>query len=341
MATIQKRGDLQWRARVRRHGYPIQTKTFTTKARAEAWVRQVETEMDRGTFVSRAEAEATTLAEALDRYAQEITPRKKATTANRERDRIRAWAASSLSQRSLASIRGKDVAAAIRDMEGRGLSANTVRLHLALLSHLFNTARAAWGMESLTNPVDLVKGQRPKLPHGRDRRLQGGEEARLLEAARDYGHAPKAPRGASDIESIITWAIETATRRGEIAAMRWEHVDRTARTLLIPDTKTGMPRIIPLSPAALAVLDKLSPKTKGLVWNRSPDAISRAFMEVCKAAGIRGLTFHDLRHEATSRLFEKHGFSALEAAAVTGHKTMQMLKRYTHLRAEDLAKRMR
>ncbi|MDA8119728.1 MAG: site-specific integrase [Gammaproteobacteria bacterium] len=113
--------------------------------------------------------------------------------------------------------------------------------------------------------------------------------------------------------------------------MRWEHVDRSARTLLIPDTKTGMPRIIPLSPAALAVLDKLSPKTKGLVWNRSPDAISRAFMEVCKAAGIRGLTFHDLRHEATSRLFEKHGFSALEAAAVTGHKTMQMLKRYTRI----------
>ena len=164
MASIRKRGELQWEARVRRRGQPIQCKTFTTKARAETWVRQVEGEMDRGVFVSRAEAENTTLAEALARYAQEVTPRKKATTANRERDRIRAWAASSLSQRSLASIRGKDVAAAIRDMEGRGLSANTVRLHLALLSHLFNTARAAWGMESLTNPVDLVKGQRPKPP---------------------------------------------------------------------------------------------------------------------------------------------------------------------------------
>ena len=339
MATIQKRGNLQWRARVRRHGYPIQTKTFTTKVRAETWVRQVETEMDRGTFVSHAEAEATTLAEALERYAQEITPRKKATTANRERDHIRAWAASSLSQRSLASIRGKDVAAAIRDMEGRGLIANTVRLHLALLSHLFNTTRAAWGMESLTNPVDLVKGQRPKLPAGRDRRLVGDEEARLLAAAQTYDRTT--PRGAGNIGTLITWAIETAMRRGEIAAMRWEHVDRTAPTLLIPDTKTGVPRIIPLSPAALAVLERLSPKSKGLVWNRSPDAISRAFMEVCKAAGIRGLTFHDLRHEATSRLFEKQGFSAPEAAAVTGHKTMQMLKRYTHLRAEDLAKRMR
>ena len=346
MASIRKRGELQWEARVRRRGQPIQCKTFTTKARAETWVRQVEGEMDRGVFVSRAEAENTTLAEALARYAQEVTPRKKATTASRERDRIRAWAASSLSQRSLASVRGKDVAEVLRDMEKRGLSANTVRLHLALLSHLFNTARTAWGMESLSNPVDLVKGQRPKLPAGRDRRLVGDEETRLRAAAQAYDRV--APPGAGTIEALIIWAIETAMRRGEMAAMRWEHLDRTARTLLIPDTKTGVPRTIPLSPAALKAIDRpfgmqrgLSPKTRGLVWNRSPDAISRAFMEICKAAGIRGLTFHDLRHEATSRLFEKHGFSALEAAAVTGHKTMQMLKRYTHLRAEDLAKRMR
>ena len=339
MASIRKRGDLQWEARVRRRGQPIQCKTFTTKARAEAWVRQVETEMDRGTFVSRAEAEATTLREALDRYAQEVTPIKKASTAKRERDRILVLKGLALAGRSLASIRGADVAAFIRARLSEGLGSNAIRLELALLSHLFNTARAAWGMESLTNPVDLVKGQRPKLPAGRDRRLVGDEEARLLTAAQTYDHAP--PRDAGNIGTLITWAIETAMRRGEIAAMRWEHVDRTARTLLIPDTKTGVPRIIPLSPAALAVLEKLPPKSKGLVWNRSPDAISRAFMEVCKAAGIRGLTFHDLRHEATSRLFEKHGFSALEAAAVTGHKTMQMLKRYTHLRAEDLAKRMR
>ena len=339
MASIRKRGDLQWEARVRRRGQPIQCKTFTTKARAEAWVRQVETEMDRGAFVSRAEAEATTLAEALDRYVLEITPTKKSSTVKRERDRIKVLGGLTLARRPLASIRGVDIAAFIRARRSEGLGSNAIRLDLALLSHLFNTARTAWGMESLTNPVGLVKGQRPKLPAGRDRRLVGDEEARLLAAAQAYDHA--APRGAGHIGALITWAIETAMRRGEMAAMRWEHVNRTARTLLIPDTKTGMPRIIPLSPAALVVLEGLSPKSQGLVWSRSPDAISRAFREICKAAGIRGLTFHDLRHEATSRLFEKHGFSALEAAAVTGHKTMQMLKRYTHLRAEDLAKRMR
>ena len=338
MASIRKRGELQWEARVRRRGQPIQCKTFTTKARAETWVRQVEGEMDRGVFVSRAEAENTTLAEALARYAQEVTPRKKATTASRERDRIRAWAASSLSQRSLASVRGKDVAVVLSDIEKRGLSANIVPC-ISPSSRTSSIPPAPPGAWNPYQTVDLVKGQRPKLPAGRDRRLVGDEETRLRAAAQAYDRV--APPGAGTIEALIIWAIETAMRRGEMAAMRWEHLDRTARTLLIPDTKTGVPRTIPLSPAALKTIEGLSPKARGLVWNRSPDAISRAFMEVCKAAGIRGLTFHDLRHEATSRLFEKHGFSALEAAAVTGHKTMQMLKRYTHLRAEDLAKRMR
>ena len=294
---------------MRRRGQPIQCKTFTTKARAEAWVRQVEGEMDRGVFVSRAEAENTTLAEALDRYAKEITPTKKPSTAKRERDRIKNLAELAIARRPLAAIRGADVAAFIRARQSEGLGGNAIRLDLALLSHLFNTARTAWGMESLSNPVDLVKGQRPKLPAGRDRRLVGDEETRLRAAAQAYDRV--APPGAGTIEALIVWAIETAMRRGEMAAMRWEHLDRTARTLLIPDTKTGVPRTIPLSPAALKTIEGLSPKARGLVWNRSPDAISRAFMEVCKAAGIRGLTFHDLRHEATSRLFEKHGFSAL------------------------------
>ena len=128
-------------------------------------------------------------------------------------------------------------------------------------------------------------------------------------------------------------------RRGEIAAMRWEHLDRQARVLLIPETKTGTPRRVPLSMAALAVLDALPRRLDGQVWAMRPDSISQAFERVCKAAGIEGLTFHDLRHEATSRLFEK-GLNPMEVAAITGHKTLQMLKRYTHLRAEELVRKL-
>ena len=182
----------------------------------------------------------------------------------------------------------------------------------------------------MRNPVPLAKTARPKIPQGRTRRLQDGEEVRLLEAAKAYG---------GEIGLIITWAIETAMRRGEIAAMRWEHLDKKARVLLIPETKTGTPRRVPLSSKALQVLDTLPRQIDGSVWSMRADSISQAFERVCKTAGIEGLTFHDLRHEATSRLFEK-GLNPMEVAAITGHKTLQMLKRYTHLRAEDLVGRL-
>ena len=339
MATFRKRpgpaGKSAWQAQIIRRGHQRQYKTFDTKAEAEAWARQIEGEMDRGVFTSRAEAEATTLREALDRYERDVSSKKK--SAGRERSTIAAWRTSPLGERSLASIRGKDVANAVRGLEARGLAPNSIRIHLALLSHLFNTARTAWGMESLSNPVDLVKGQRPKLPRGRDRRLVGDEHARLMTAALAYG---------GEIGPLITWAIETAMRRGEIAAVRWEHLDRKARVLLIPETKNGTPREVPLSRAAMAVLDEKSTvvlnhslTNQDLIWSLRADSISQAFKRVCKAAGIKGLTFHDLRHEAASRLGEK-AFSPLEVAAITGHKTMQMVKRYTHFRAKDFVGRM-
>ena len=325
MAAFQKRSGA-WRALIRRRGYPPLTRTFDSKAKAETWARQIEGEMDRGVFVSRAEAENTTLADALDRYAAEVSSVKK--TANREIYTIRWWQSSALGPRSLASIRGKDVASVLAAKEAEGAAPHTIHLYLALLSHLFTMARRAWGMEGLSNPTEFVR--KPKLPQGRDRRLVDDEYPRLLTAAQAYG---------GEIGPLITWAIETAMRRGEIAGMRWEHIDRKDKVLLIPETKNGTPRQVPLSTVALAVLDTLPRHTDGRVWSMRPDSISQAFERVCKAADIGGLTFHDLRHEATSRLFEK-GLNPMEAAAITGHKTLQMLKRYTHLKAKDLVGRL-
>lgn len=327
MASIRKRGDLQWEARIRKRGQPIQCKTFTTRAKAEVWAKHIESEMDRGIFVSRAEAENTTLAEALDRYQNEVVVRKHT---KGEDAIVRWWAALPLARQPMASIRGKDIATAVRLKEAEGVGPRTVFAYIVTLSHLFTLARREWGMESLGNPTEFVR--KPRQANARDRRLVGNEHARLLSAAQVYG---------GEIGLIIAWAIETAMRRGEIAAMRWEHVDWKTRTLLIPDTKTGTPRTIPLSPAALAVLGALPAKARGPVWSMRPDSISQAFRRACKAAGITGIRLHDMRHEATSRLFEKQGFNAMEVSSITGHKSMQMLKRYTHLRAEDLAKRMK
>jgi dsDNA-binding SOS-regulon protein len=108
MASIRKRGQHQWEAQVRRRGYPAQNKTFTTKAEAEAWAKMIESEMARGVWISRSEAEATTLHEALMRYEQEVSHAKKG--AAQESSVLKICKAVSLAKRPLAAIRSADVA---------------------------------------------------------------------------------------------------------------------------------------------------------------------------------------------------------------------------------------
>ena len=151
-------------AQIIKKGYKGLYGTFDTKVEAQIWAKKHESAMEHRTFVSSVEAESTTLAEALERYRVEVSSKKK--SAGREKFTIKIWSESPLGPRTLASIRGKDSAQSIKDMQARGLGQHSVRIYLALLSHLFNVARTAWGMESLTNPVELVKGMRPKLPRG-------------------------------------------------------------------------------------------------------------------------------------------------------------------------------
>ncbi len=348
MATFVRRpgpaGHSVWQARVRKKGYPQQTRSFDTKTEARNWATAVESEMVRGVFVSRAEAETTTLGEALRRYQAEITVSKRGR--GQEESVIRLLLASPISRLSLARVRSADVARTVAGWRRSGLAPATVLRRLSILSHLFEVASRAWGMESLANPVSRI--QLPRLRNSRDRRLFPGEETRLLASCRAYG---------GPIESLVLLALETAMRRGELAYMRWEHLDRGARVLLVPVTKAGEPRRVPLSSRALAVLAALPRRLDGWVWGIRADSITQAFARAvaggrrdyeaeCAAGGgapdprmLVGLRFHDLRHEATSRLFEK-GLNPMEAAAITGHKTLQMLKRYTHLRAEDLVDRL-
>ena len=203
-------------------------------------------------------------------------------------------------------------------------SANTVRLELAIISHLFEIARKEWGMEGLTNPVKAIR--MPSPPAGRDRRLGPGELEKLLESS------------SEELSQVIRFALETAMRRGELAGMTWEMVDLKKRTVTLPDTKNGQKRIVPLSAEAVAILkDRLSTRQiDGEVWNIRLDAITQDFARACRNAGISGLHFHDLRHEATSRFFE-FGLDAPKVKEITGHKTYSMLARYTHLKAEDIA----
>nr|WP_238976378.1 site-specific integrase [Leptospirillum ferriphilum] len=302
----------------------------------------VESEMVRGVFVSLKEAENTTLSEALDRYEREVTIHKK----NQRSEKLYAktWKAA-LGSRSLASINSSDIAK-FRDELLKSVSPNMVRLELALLSHLFTIAIKEWGLSGLVNPVQQIR--KPKLPRGRERRLMTGE-LDLIAAHSE----------SSVLSDAVRFAVETAMRREEIAAMTWDRVDLKKKTVTLINTKDmihsdGEKRIVPLSSEALRILSSLPRRLDGKVWGVEPHSITRAFIRArsraraayekeCEEKEIKpdpaflvDLTFHDLRHEATSCLFEK-GLNPMQVAAITGHKTLQMLKRYTHLKAEDLA----
>ncbi len=325
MAYFRKRSGA-WEASIEKKGVPRISRTFDTKSEAETWAATIESEIGRGVFVSRKEAESTTLSDALDRYEREISSEKKGH--KREKTRITIWKTHPLSKRFLASIRGSDMASYRDERIKSGYSANTIRLELAIISHLFEIARKEWGMEGLLNPVKAIRMPSPS--SGRDRRLHPGELDKLLESL------------SEEMGQIVRFALETAMRRGELAGMTWDMVDLKKRTVTLLDTKNGQKRIVPLSSVAVTILkERLSARRiDGKVWDIGLDAISKDFARACHKEEISGLHFHDLRHEATSRLFEK-GFDTMEVKTITGHKTLQMLARYTHLRAEDLVERMR
>lgn len=327
MATIEKRGPWQWRAKIRRLGHPSQTKTFDTKAEAEAWARQLEGDMDRGVFFSRVEAERTTLKEALERYQREVTPTKRGV--KQETYRIGQWLRHELAKRSLASIRGADLASWRDEQLKAKLAASTVRNALNTISHLYTIASTEWGMEGLTNPVSSIR--KPPMPPGRERRLEEGEEEKLLEAC--------AKSRSPWLVPIVRLAIETGMRLSEILGLDWKLVDLKQQVARIPMTKNGTARDVPLSIAALDLFRSLPRSIKGPVFPVTVDSVKQAYRDSVRRAGLTDLTFHDLRHEATSRFFEK-GLDMLEVASITGHKTLVMLKRYTHLRASKLAAKL-
>jgi integrase len=332
MATFRKRGPFQWQAQVRKKGHPPQNKTFETRAAAQSWARAIEVEMDKGMFVSRAEAESTTLKELIQRYLEEVTPLKKG--AAPETIRLQAFMRHPLAQRFVAGIRGVDIAR-YRDERLREVSPATVKRTLVTLGHLFEVARKEWGIY-VYNPVRDIK--LPPNGKARDRRLQAGqdgeegEEERLLKACRKARNPFLLP--------VVRLALETAMRQGELISLRWEHIDLTRRIAHLPDTKNGESRTVPLSTTAVEVLRELPRSLHGQVFpGLTTEAVKRAYLRAIRSARIVNLRFHDLRHEATTRLFEK-GLNIMEVASITGHKDLRMLRRYTHLKAEDLARKL-
>ncbi|BCA79063.1 site-specific integrase [Desulfuromonas sp. AOP6] len=341
MATITQRDSGWWQAKVRRKGQSPISQTFEFKEDAIKWARAIEREIDTQTFVSDNTAQRTTVKEVLIRYRDEVLPQL-AGGAKPDRSRI-SRLIDCLGDINLAALDSSHISQ-YRDKRllKENAAPQTVKHELGLLNRVLKQCVIDWGIH-LPRGIATTNVRKPTLPQGRDRRLLSDEEERLLEVAKKSK--------SKEIEHIIVIAIETAARRGEIAAMTWKDIDLKKRTWHIPKTKTGVPRTVPLSRRAVATLKSLPRRIDGKVWAlKRDDSITQAFERLCKRKRkINGmniteelfpnLNFHDLRHEGTSRFFER-GFNIMEVATITGHRDLRVLRRYTHLRAEDLAKKL-
>jgi len=272
--------------------------------------------------------------EALSLYQNKISIHKKGR--EQEAYRLKQIGNSFLGDMCLLQIRSSDIAryrdqrlSVHNDRTGQLLSPATVRLEMALLQNLFRIAYVEWGI-GVDNPVDRVR--KPKPSPGRERRLLPREERLILR----YCHT----RNRMELRSIFILALETAMRQGEILSMSWENVNLKTGIAHLAMTKNGCKRDVPLSSNARDCLMRLCPKISGRIFEYTHSGFKSSWRQMLMTLGIHDLHFHDLRHEAISRLFELGTLDMMEVAAISGHKSLSMLKRYTHLKSQRLVKKL-
>lgn len=386
MANITQRENGKWQAKIRRKGWPNQSKAFQTQEAAQQWARAVEREMDIGAFINRNDAEKTTFSDAAARYTKDVLPKLRG--AKSDLSRIKRLN-ETFGKYSLASINAA-LLSSYRDDRLKVVAAQTVTHELNMLSRIFKACAMDWGI-ALPQGIPTALVRKPKIDASRDRRLEAGEWELLQNSLLQCkSQVPLA---------VVVFAIETAARRSEILSLTWGDVDLMSSTARLRGidgavTKNGATyRDVPLSSKAIAILSaqtrSISPKSK--VFKTTEDALKQSyeravdrarknhinsmllltltesgFNDDVANAEVRALIyhkktpaestlkllasieaddnvmldlhFHDLRHEATSRLAEK--LQMHELMKVTGHKSSSMLVRYYHPRASDLAQKL-
>ncbi|SOY43818.1 integrase [Cupriavidus taiwanensis] len=344
-----KRGEVKFQAKIRLAGTPIISKVFDSRADAEAWIAAVEPEMRaRSRTAAREQAVAKQVrefrdrprivADLLHRNLCEVTPFKKGAEA--EVNHTRSILKYPLTRIHLENLTQRDVRE-WRDKRSQHVAPSTVNRELNILSAVFKHAASEWDIALCKSVLTSVK--RPPNPPGRVRRLSRQEEAALRRA----GEETRNPY----VLSIFDLALETAMRRSEILGLEWERISFERRSIQLITAKNGTPRGVPLSRRAMEILRALQQiaarelghecaVTSGPVFpGLTVNAFKLAFTRMVQRAGLENFRFHDLRHEATSRLFEK-GLSQMEVSTITGHKDPRMLARYTHLQVKDLAAKL-
>lgn len=331
MATIEKRlgkaGKTTWRVRIRRQVGPSLTKSFDRKVDAEAWARSVEHKLDTGDYVPSSEARKRTLGEAIDRYLTVTLPQSKFQKNTREQTRMLTWWKAELGDRPLVTINPSAIAE-IRDRlatettrAGKLRTGATINRRIAALSGVLTVTVKEYGWLT-KNPIPNVT----RMPDskGRERFLTDDERKALLLHCEASSLTLLAP--------LVRLALATGARKGELLGLQWTDVSLERRTVRFLDTKNGDSRTVPLAPSAVEVL-KVWRKDRlpvGPVFPDTVDHVDKFWREARAGARLTDFRFHDLRHSAASYL-AMSGASLMDIAAILGHKTLAMVKRYSHL----------
>ena len=340
MAYLRKRKGkkgTRWQAVIRMGGRRSQVSTFRTKGEAEDWARGIETAISKGSYLPTFEAKRRTVRDLLERYIETEIPKKK-DQVNPKRhadfwiDRLGDLKLFELSRAAIVEV---------RDDLSKDRAPSTVNRYLALLSHACTMGEREWEwMES--NP--LRKVSRMAESTGRVRYLSDDEREKLLEACRDSEHP--------HLYAIVLIALTTGARKSEILGLRWKDVDLGSKRAVLHDTKNKERRTLTLVPQVIAELRELQKVRRiddDLIFH-DPDATAvlrgghkppgyfyfeKDWRKARDSAQIEDFRFHDLRHSCASYL-AMNGATTAEIAAVLGHKTLVMVKRYSHLSDEHV-----
>ena len=343
MACIRQLPSGSWQVQIRRKGR-YAAETFLRKEHAREWAIEAEAMIDRGkTPVGHRARNMKTFAELIDIHIDDMKSVKKAPgrskTATLEmlRRELGALNGNHLDRERLIKFGRK------RAMEGAGPV--TISMDIGVIRLVVSHAAAVHGLPLSVEQVDLARIALRRLgligkSNERDRRPTEEEIESLI------AHFDEKTKQAIPMSAIIRFAIATAMRQEEIFRARWSDLDRSRKLLTIrdrkdPRQKKGNDQSIPLLDisgyCALGLIEKYgnAGRPTDRIFPYNSKSVGTSFTRACQDLGISDLHFHDLRHEATSRLFES-GFSIEQVALVTGHKDWKMLRRYTHLKPERL-----
>jgi len=337
MATFQKRGK-SWRAIIRRKGHPALSETFPTKGMAVEWAERQERAIAQQRASGASDADQMTLAQLIDWYVghvEALEPLRRSKAADLRR--IKGYA---IADRIASGLRQGDY---VRHVEGRrrlGAGPATVGNDLIWIRGVIKAARANMdlhaSLDELADATSYLRGARVVAkPRRRARRLTDAEEKKLLDYLERRG-------GSIPMADIIRFALASTRRQEEITRLRWNDLDRDKGIMWLddvkhPTAKVGNRKAFRILPEAVEIIDR-QPRSAEEVFPYNAKTVGAYFTNACRILGIKDLRFHDLRHEATSRLFER-GYAIHEVAQFTLHESWATLRIYANLAPENVPER--